>query len=68
MAQPSQSRSPNPKTARKRNEEIMEPVAPIFRVAKMTGGGDPLNPDDGPGGVGGNGPTKPPPPPPPPGG
>lgn len=32
------------------------------------GGGDPLNPDDGPGGVGGNGPTKPPPPPPPPGG
>ena len=30
------------------------------------GGGDPLNPDDCPGGVGGNGPTKPPPPPPPP--
>ena len=60
MAQPSQSRSQNPKTARKRSEETMNNI--------FDGGGDPLNPDDGPGGVGGNGPTKPPPPPPPPGG
>jgi hypothetical protein len=60
MALVSQSRSLTPKTARKRSEEMMTNI--------FDGGGDPLNPDDGPGGVGGNGPTKPPPPPPPPGG
>ena len=54
------NQSPNQinQTARKRSEEMMNKV--------YDGGGDPLNPDDGPGGVGGNGPTKPPPPPPPP--
>lgn len=43
----------------------MEPLAPIFRIAKMDGG-TPVDPDDL-GGAGNGNPPPPPPPPPPPG-